>query len=43
VEIVSAGPNSLAAVIPAKAGASGREGTAGLAETPAVAGMTVLP
>jgi tRNA-2-methylthio-N6-dimethylallyladenosine synthase len=40
-EIVSAGPNSLAGtVIPAKAGTSGREVTAGLPEVPAFAGMT---
>jgi tRNA-2-methylthio-N6-dimethylallyladenosine synthase len=42
VELVSAGPNSLAgAVIPAKAGTSGRKGAAGLPEVPASAGMTV--
>jgi tRNA-2-methylthio-N6-dimethylallyladenosine synthase len=42
VEIVSAGPNSLAGtVIPAKAGTSGREVSTGLPEVPASAGMTV--
>jgi tRNA-2-methylthio-N6-dimethylallyladenosine synthase len=41
VEIVSAGPNSLAGtVIPARAGISGREDTASLHETPAFAGLT---
>lgn len=41
VEILSAGPNSLAgAVIPAQAGISGQEFTAGLRETPAFAGVT---
>jgi tRNA-2-methylthio-N6-dimethylallyladenosine synthase len=42
VEILSAGPNSLAAtpVIPAKAGMSGRDATALPAETPAFAGVT---
>jgi tRNA-2-methylthio-N6-dimethylallyladenosine synthase len=41
VEVVSAGPNSLAGtVIPAKAGTSGREVLAGLPEAPAFAGVT---
>ncbi len=42
VQILSAGPNSVGGkhVIPAKAGISGREGTAGLDETPAFAGVT---
>jgi tRNA-2-methylthio-N6-dimethylallyladenosine synthase len=41
VEIVSAGPNSLAGiVVPAQAGTSGREVAAGLPEAPAVAGVT---
>jgi tRNA-2-methylthio-N6-dimethylallyladenosine synthase len=41
VEIVSGGPNSLAGiVIPAEAGTSGREVTAGLPEVPASAGVT---
>ncbi|MEA3009621.1 MAG: tRNA-2-methylthio-N6-dimethylallyladenosine synthase [Sphingomonadales bacterium] len=41
VEIMSAGPNSLAGtVIPAKAGTPGREVSAGLPEVPAFAGMT---
>ncbi len=41
VEMVSAGPNSLAGtVIPAKAGTPGQEVSAGLPEVPASAGMT---
>jgi tRNA-2-methylthio-N6-dimethylallyladenosine synthase len=41
VEVVSAGPNSLAGiVIPAKAGTSGRNVSAGLPEAPAFAGVT---
>jgi tRNA-2-methylthio-N6-dimethylallyladenosine synthase len=41
VKIVSAGPNSLAgAVIPAKAGISGREVSTGLHQAPASAGVT---
>ena len=42
VELVSAGPNSLAGqiVIPAKAGISGQDVSAGLHETPAFAGVT---
>ena len=42
VELLSAGPNSLAGqiVIPAKAGISGQEVTAGPHETPAFAGVT---
>ncbi len=42
VELLSAGPNSLAgqSVMPAKAGISGPEVTAGLHETPAFAGVT---
>ena len=43
VDLISAGPNSLAgnAVIPAKAGTSGREVSARLPETPAFAGATI--
>jgi tRNA-2-methylthio-N6-dimethylallyladenosine synthase len=40
IDIVSAGPNSLAAVIPAEAGISGQEVTAGLHEAAAFAGVT---
>ena len=40
VTLVSAGPNSMSAVVPAQAGTSGRNDANSLAETPASAGVT---